>query len=150
MPKTPPTSATPPTVEGFLRTVLRSGLLDRDALQALLRSLPVDRRNDAEAVAEHLVKAGRLTRFQARKLLAGTALGLVLGPFHVLAPIARGGMGMVYLARDTRSDQLRGPQGASAPTRPVRRNACWPASAARWRCRQRVSHPHLAWTYEVA
>src|SRR5262249_6938150 len=77
----PTTSATPPTAEGFLKPVLRSGLLARETLQAQLRSLPLDRRSEPEAVAEHLVKAGQLTRFQARKLFAGTALGLALGPF---------------------------------------------------------------------
>ena len=41
MPKTPPTSATPPTVEAFLKTVLRSGVLDRDTLQAVLRTMPL-------------------------------------------------------------------------------------------------------------
>jgi eukaryotic-like serine/threonine-protein kinase len=148
MPKTPPTTSATPTVEGFLRTVLRSGLLDRDALQALLRSLPVERRNDPEAVAEHLIKAGRLTRFQVRKLLGGTALGLALGPFHVLAPIAKGGMGMVYLARDTRSDQL-----VALKVLPPNRAREEERLLARFRremeMSQRVSHPHLAWTYEV-
>jgi serine/threonine protein kinase len=149
MSKTPPTtSATPPTVEGFLKTVLRSGLLDRETLQAQLRSLPPDRRGEPEAVAEHLVKAGQLTRFQARKLFAGTALGLALGPFHVLAPIAKGGMGTVYLARDTRSGLL-----VALKVLPPKRAREEERLLARFRrememC-QRVSHPHLAWTYEV-
>ncbi len=148
MPKTPPTTSTTPTVEGFLRTVLRSRLLDRDALQGALRSLAVERRNDPEAVADHLIKAGRLTRFQARKLLAGTALGLVLGPYHVLAPIAKGGMGMVYLARDNRSEQL-----VALKVLPPNRAREEERLLARFRremeMSQRVSHPHLAWTYEV-
>ncbi|HKI38477.1 MAG TPA: protein kinase [Gemmataceae bacterium] len=149
MPKTPPpTSATPPTVEGFLKTVLRSGLLDREALQTLLRTLPLERRNDADAVADHLVKAGRLTLFQARKLLAGASLGLALGPFHVLAPIAKGGMGTVYLARDTRSGQM-----VALKVLPPKKAREEERLLARFRrememC-QRVSHPHLAWTYEV-
>jgi serine/threonine protein kinase len=149
MSKTPqPTSASPPTVEGFLRTVQRSGLLDRETLQTLLRSLPVERRNDPEAVADHLIRAGRLTLFQARKLLAGASLGLVLGPFHVLAPIARGGMGTVYLARDTRSGQL-----IALKVLPPKKAREEERLLARFRremeMSQRVSHPHLAWTYEV-
>ena len=57
-------------------------------------------------LAEHLVKQGKLSRFQARKLMQGSYRGLVLGPFQVLAPIGRGGMGAVYLARDHRSGKL--------------------------------------------
>jgi serine/threonine protein kinase len=150
MPKTPPpTSATPPTVDGFLKSVLRSGLLDRETLQSLLRSVPLDRRDEPEAVAEHLVRAGRITRFQSRKLLAGATLGLVLGPFHVLAPIAKGGMGTVYLARDTRSDLL-----VALKVLPPKKAREEERLLARFRrememC-QRVSHPHLAWTYEVS
>jgi serine/threonine protein kinase len=148
MPKTPPPSATPPTVEGFLRTVLRSGLLDREALQTLLRTMPLDRRSDPEAVAEHLVRAGRLTRFQSRKLLAGTALGLVLGPFQVLAPIARGGMGMVYLARDTRG-QLLVALKVLSPRKAREEERLLARFRREMEMCQRVSHPHLAWTYEV-
>jgi serine/threonine protein kinase len=135
-------------VENFLKTVLRSGLLAREQLQEVLRTLPVSRRDDPEAVADHLVKAGKLSRFQARKLLQGTALGLILGPFQVLAPIAKGGMGTVYLARDNRSQQLLAlkilsPRRARAEGRLL----------ARFRrememC-QRVAHTHLAWTYDV-
>src|SRR5262245_11104311 len=93
-------------VDDFLKTVMRSGLLPREQLQAELRALSVRQRGDASAVAEHLVKNGRLSRFQARKLLSGTSRGLILGPFQVLTPIGRGGMGTVYLARDSRSHQL--------------------------------------------
>lgn len=144
----PPLSAEPPTVERLLKAVLRSGLLERGALQAALRDLALDRRNDPEAVADHLVKSGKLSRFQARKLLQGQPAGLVLGPFHILAPIGRGGMGTVYLARDVRSEQLQAlkvltPKKARESERLL----------ARFRrememC-QRVAHPHIAWTCDV-
>jgi serine/threonine protein kinase len=150
MPNIPPTtSETPPTVEAFLKSVLRSGLLDRDALQSLLRTVPLDRRNDAEAVSEHLVKAGNLTRFQARKLLAGATLGLVLGPFHVLCPIAKGGMGTVYLARDTRSGLLVALKVLS-PRKAREEERLLARFRREMELCQRVSHPHLAWTYEVS
>src|SRR5262245_22286227 len=98
--------AAPSVVDTFLRTVLRSGLLSRDELQESLRALPRAQRTDPQAMAEFLIKQGKLSRFQARKLLEGAPLGLVLGPFQVLAPVGRGGMGTVYLARDTRSQSL--------------------------------------------
>jgi serine/threonine protein kinase len=137
-----------PTVERLLKTVLRSGLLDREQLQAALRTMAAERRDDPDAVAEHLVKTGKLSRFQARKLLKGTAVGLVLGPFQILAPIGKGGMGTVYLARDSRSDQLLALK--VLPPRKAREEA---RMLARFRrememC-QRVAHPHIAWTLDV-
>src|SRR5262249_46837178 len=74
--------------------------------------------------------------------------GLVLGPFQILAPIGKGGMGTVYLARDVRSEQLQAlkvltPKKARESERLL----------ARFRrememC-QRVAHPHIAWTCDV-
>src|SRR5207248_2610775 len=95
----PASGAEPPTVEGFLRAALRSGLLDRDQLRVALQGVPHDQRADPQALADHLVRHGHLSRFQARRLLKGVTFGLVLGPFQVLAPLGRGGMGTVYLAR---------------------------------------------------
>jgi serine/threonine protein kinase len=114
----------------------------------VLRDVPLDRRDDPEAVADHLVKNGLLSRFQARKLLQAMPGGLVLGPFQILAPIGKGGMGTVYLARDVRSEQLQAlkvltPKKARESERLL----------ARFRrememC-QRVAHPHIAWTCDV-
>jgi serine/threonine protein kinase len=137
-----------PTVEEFLKTVLRSGLLDRDRLQEALRGLPRQARSDAHAVSEFLVKAGQLSRFQAGRLLGGVAAGLILGPYQILAPIGRGGMGTVFMARDERSNLLVALK--VLPPRLAR-------EAERMRSRflremavsRRVSHPHLAWTYET-
>src|SRR5208337_5350920 len=94
------------SVEAFLKAVLQSGLLNQQQLQGLRDAAPPDARSDAKAFSEHLIKAGKLSRFQAAKLLDGVWLGLVLGPFHVLAPIGKGGMGSVYLARDSRTEGL--------------------------------------------
>src|SRR5687768_17418257 len=89
-----------PSVEDFLRIVLKSGLLNRDELKETLRPLPVAQRGRVEDVAAFLVQQGKLSRFQAGKMLRGSYRGLLLGSFQVLAPIGRGGMGTVYLARD--------------------------------------------------
>jgi hypothetical protein len=137
-----------PAVDDFLKTVLRSGLLDREQLQQALRGVPLDQRDNPDLLAGHLVRAGKLTHFQSRKLLQGTALGLVLGPFHVLAPIGKGGMGTVYLARDRRSEQL-----LALKVLPPKRAREEERLLARFRrememC-QRVAHPNIAWTCEV-
>jgi serine/threonine protein kinase len=143
-----PQGVEPTQGETFLKAVLRSGLLDRDQLRSALRTVPLAERNDPNALADHLVRSGKLSRFQAGKLLNGTALGLVLGPFHVLAPIGKGGMSTVYLAKDTRSDLL-----VALKVLPPKKAREEERMLARFRremeMSQRVAHPHLAWTYEV-
>jgi eukaryotic-like serine/threonine-protein kinase len=137
-----------PSTDSFLRNILRSGVMQRAELQEALRSVSPERRGDPEAIADHLVETGKLSRFQAEKLLQGMAVGLVLGPFHVLAPIGKGGMGTVYLARDSRCDTL-----VALKVLPPKRAREEARLLARFRrememCR-RVAHPHLAWTYDV-
>jgi eukaryotic-like serine/threonine-protein kinase len=137
-----------PAVDTFLKTVLRSGLLGADELKAAYRSLPRDQRQSPRQVADQLVKTGKLSRFQARKLLAGTPMGLKFGPYQILAPIGRGAMGAVYLARDSRDQQL-----VALKVLPPKRAREEERYLARFRremdiC-QRVAHPNIARTFEV-
>jgi serine/threonine protein kinase len=136
------------TVDAFLRTVLGSGLLSQNEVQAALQPLTPDQIRDPQAVADHLVKIGKLSRFQAGKLLQGISLGLVLGPFHLLAPIGKGGMGAVYLARDSRSQTL-----VAVKVLPPKKAKAEERLLLRFRremelC-QRVNHPFLTQTFEA-
>jgi serine/threonine protein kinase len=146
---TPKPAPRPPlTAEAFLRGVLRSGLLDRAQLQDAVRDVPRGQRDDPPALADHLVRKGKLTRFQASKLLRGVTQGMLIGPFRVLAPIGKGGMGTVFLVRDGRDGQLAAlkilpPKVARAEQRMVDR------FRREKEMSQRVAHPHLARTFEV-
>ena len=100
------TDAAPPKLEDFLKTVRKSGLLEPARLDAALATAPAGQRETAPALADFLVRTGRLSRYQAQKLLKGAFLGLLMGPYQVLAPIGKGGMGVVYLARDQRDGRL--------------------------------------------
>lgn len=122
--------------------------MDRQQLRQAVRDVPPHQRHDAEAVADHLVETGQLSRFQASKLLRGMAVGLVLGPFHVLAPIGKGGMGTVYLARDSRSQALVALKVLS-PKRAREEERLLARFRREMEMCQRVAHPLLAWTYDV-
>jgi serine/threonine protein kinase len=147
MSQVPPSGAQLPPVEGFLKTVLRSGLMDRAQLQEALRDVPREQRDDPQALADHLVRKGKLSRFQAGKILRGTGKGLLLGHFQVLAPIGRGGMGTVYLARDERSGELVALK-LLPPSRWRGEERLLARFQREMELSRRVAHPHLAWTYE--
>lgn len=137
-----------PSVEQFLETVVRSGLLDREKLQAAIQTLPSEQAEDAVSVADHLVRTGKLSRFQARKLLAGIFRGLLFGPFQMLSLIGKGGMGKVFLARDSRDGMLRAlkilpPKKARSKERLLAR------FLREMELSQKVIHPHLCQTFEA-
>lgn len=137
-----------PTVEEFLKTVVRSNLIEREQLKSALQTLPHAQRHDAQALADHLVRAGKLSRFQARKLLIGVSRGLIFGPFQILSQIGKGGMGKVFLTRDSRTGMLRAlkvlpPRKARAKERLLAR------FQREMELSQKVSHPHLCRTFEV-
>jgi serine/threonine protein kinase len=147
MSEVPPSEVELPSVEGFLKTVLRSGLLDRAQLQEALRDVPREQRDDPRALADHLVRKGKLSRFQAAKILRGTGRGLILDHFQVLAPIGRGGMSTVYLARDERSGELVALK-LLPPSRWRGEERMLTRFQREMELSRRVAHPHLAWTYE--
>jgi serine/threonine protein kinase len=135
-----------PSVAAFLKTLARSGLFAADDLRQLIQELPPEVRVDARTLADRLVRSGRLSRFQARKLIRGAYRGLVLGPYQVLAPIGKGGMSTVYLARDSGDNHLVALKVLSTGRTESR-------FLARFRremdLSRRVIHPNLCRTFEA-
>jgi serine/threonine protein kinase len=136
------------TVEQFLQALGRSGLLSPSAVQEVVDSAPDEARDSAKRLAEHFVRLSKLSHFQARKLLDGTWAGLVLGPYQIIMPIGRGGMGTVYLARDTQTPRL-----LALKILPPKRARQSERLIARFRremeLSRRVTHQNLTETYDV-
>ncbi len=134
-------------VDAFLQTIARSGLISDKRLQTAIESASDETRQRADMLAEHLTRQGVLSAFQASKLLQGIDRGLVLGPFHILTPVGRGGMGAVYLARDTRNQRL-----IALKVLPPQRYRQEERQLARFRREMdictKVSHPYLTRTFE--
>ncbi|MGL6072813.1 MAG: serine/threonine-protein kinase [Fimbriiglobus sp.] len=77
----------------WARPILASKLFSAEELTVLLPQAPASL---SEALAE-LLKKRKLTPFQAERIERGQPQGLVIADYRILTPIARGGMGMVYL-----------------------------------------------------
>jgi serine/threonine protein kinase len=90
----------PVSAENFLDLVRKSNLIPRDKLRAFLEDRP-DAPAAPRELADLLVQEGLLTRFQANQLMRGKHRGFQIGKYHVLEPIADGGMGRVFLCQHT-------------------------------------------------
>lgn len=91
-----------PEVDRFLDMVRRSGLVEKDHLQSVLNDLDAQSAegspSDSRIVAQRLVNAGLLTKWQSDKLLEGRHKGFFLGKYKLLGLLGTGGMSSVYLA----------------------------------------------------
>ena len=148
----PPADRPPPTAAAFEATVLRSRLIDADRLVRLSAAARADATPSSEEFAGHLVAAGDLTRFQAEKLLGGFWQGLAVGPYRVLCPVGRGGMGIVYLAHRVRPNKP--PRLVAVKLLSPKRAADEPRTLARFVRemdigRELPPHPHLTRTLEA-
>ncbi len=91
-----------PKVDAFLDLVRRSGLVEKDRLNALLLELKREAGGhsitDTGFVADRIIQAELLTRWQADRLLEGRHKGFFLGKYKLLGLLGTGGMSSVYLA----------------------------------------------------
>jgi serine/threonine-protein kinase len=85
-------------LDSYVQKVISSGLLSPPQCADISRELALDASIDS--VSDFLVKRRLLTPFQAEQIASGE-MKLVLGQYHILDEIGRGGCGRVFKARHT-------------------------------------------------
>ena len=95
------------SLEQFVQHLTQSGLLSATDIASFQESLPPDRKpKDAETLARELIRANKLTKYQAQAVYQGRVKGLVFGEYTVLDKLGEGGMGVVLKARHRRMKRL--------------------------------------------
>ena len=149
MPPSQPGTPDLPVAE-FVRDLTRSQVLPDSRAGKLFAEAPPTKKWNPTDFATHLVALGELTQYQADKLLLGHWRGLALGPYRILCPLGRGGMGMVYLARSVEDAHAI----VALKVLPPQRAVAEPRMLARFRREMDIgltlpSHPHLTRTHEA-
>ncbi len=90
-------------VDEFLDLVRRSGLVDpldplESVLAEIMSQVDATAAADTDFVADRLIAAGLITRWQCDKLMEGRHRGFFLGKYKLLSHLGSGGMSSVYLA----------------------------------------------------
>jgi len=138
-----------PRLDDFVADIARAGLVARPEIDRALSGFDREPQGDAAArFARALIRAGVLTRYQARKVLAGATRGFFLGGYRILRPLGEGGMGKVFLAvRDATGEQVAikvlPPKKAQEEAQALKR------FRREMDLSRRVRHPNLARTLDV-
>jgi len=95
------------TIAQFIERLSQSGLIEATEVSAFIEAIPTEKRpRETEALAKELVRAGKLTKFQAKAVRQGKTKRLVFGDYVVLDKLGAGGMGEVLKARHRRMDRV--------------------------------------------
>ncbi|NLX94807.1 MAG: serine/threonine protein kinase [Rhodopirellula sp.] len=94
-------------LDDVVRSICESGLMAEKEVSAFLQGLPSDRKPaDGQQLLQQLVRAQRLTKFQAQAVHQGKAKGLVMGNYVLLDKLGEGGMGQVFKAQHRRMERV--------------------------------------------
>ncbi len=139
------------TGERLGELLTRSGLLSgaevSAALEELKSMLSPGETLEAQKVADHLVKAGKLTPWQAEQILQGRYKGFFLKNYKLLSHLGAGGMSNVYLAEHLLLNRRVAIK--VLPLGRVKDRAYLERFYQEARAAARVDHPNIVRAYDV-
>ncbi|MGH7169600.1 MAG: serine/threonine-protein kinase, partial [Gemmataceae bacterium] len=92
--------------EDFLRNLVDSTLFPQEEIATTMAPLRPSTMDDGAGLAEQLIAAGKLTRFQADAIRERRFEELVIGNYQVLDRLGAGAMGTVYKVRHRRMKRV--------------------------------------------
>lgn len=104
-----PEKRKPASIQEFLGLTVRAGLINENDAKQLSDTLlrpSQNERIDVRELADRLVAAGLLTKWQKRNLLRGRWRGILLDDYCLLEPLGSGGVGVVYIANHLPSERI--------------------------------------------
>jgi serine/threonine-protein kinase len=137
-----------PSLEAFLDDLARSRLLPRDELARIRAGIDHHPTEDAVRVAKKLIDQGLLTRYQARKVLAGVTKGFFLGDYKIERRLGEGGMGKVFLGVHVKNGD-RVAIKVLPPRRALEQAQALPRFRREMELSRRVIHKGIARTLDV-
>ncbi len=94
-------------LEAYIESLTQNDLMSVDELETFQRGLPTESQpTDAESLARELVRARKLTKYQAAAIYQGKAKGLVFDEYIVLNKIGQGGSAVVLKAQHRRMKRM--------------------------------------------
>jgi len=97
---------TPLTTGVFWQQLTKSGLLSSGQIASVSRDLAKRKIHADTDAAAYLVRRGILTQYQVDRLLEGRSRGFFFDQYRVLDLLGAGGMGWVYRAADSRTNEV--------------------------------------------
>lgn len=137
------------SLDQFVERLSQSGLIPAAEIKAFLDSLPpTDHPANGESLAQILVRAGTLTRYQAVAVVQGKAESLVLDSYLVLDKLGQGATGTVYKARHRVMQRI-------VAVKVLHRNVLADSAAVRRFYREteimaRLAHPNIVRAYDAS
>lgn len=133
------------SVEEFVSRLKRSELLSDSDLQPFLDGDA--NQSTAETLAKALVRADKLTAYQAQAIYRGREAELVMGNYVLLDKLGQGGMGMVFKARHRRMHRLVAIKVLSPSL--VKKPELLERFHREVRAAARLSHPHVVTAHDA-